>query len=55
MGLGRPGDNERYCEHCGVCHPTPTHIYPTPPPTSAELEKDLRQRVEQAVRAALGR
>lgn len=56
IGLGRPGDNERYCDHCGVCHPTNIHIYQdNSSPNPAQVEQHMRQRVEQVVREALSR
>ena len=56
IGLGRPGDNERYCEHCGVCHPTNTHIYQSNSvPNNNEIEQQMRQRVDKVVRDVLNR
>jgi L-fuculose-phosphate aldolase len=53
LGLARPGDDERYCEHCGVCHAsTATHIYPTEA-TPNQIETHLRERIAEAVRVAL--
>lgn len=58
LGLSRPGDAERYCEHCGLCHPTGTHIYPTTPhdadtPAPAAIEQRVRDQVAAAIRQAL--
>ncbi|MCI0711359.1 MAG: class II aldolase/adducin family protein [Chloroflexi bacterium] len=51
LGLARPGDNERYCDHCGVCHPTGTHVYPEakPEPEPSEIEQLVRARVHEVV------
>jgi L-fuculose-phosphate aldolase len=57
LGLSRPGDEQLYCAHCGVCHPREQHLYvsggveATPP----EIEMAVRQRIEEAVRKALTR
>lgn len=52
LGLSRPGDDERYCENCGLCHPTGVHIYQQAP-TPAEIESKIRERVAAAVHETL--
>jgi L-fuculose-phosphate aldolase len=55
LGLLRPGDEERYCEHCGVCHPAGAHVYPqnAAAPAMTEVEAQVRAQVAAAVRKAL--
>jgi L-fuculose-phosphate aldolase len=55
LGLSRSGDNELYCEHCGVCHPKGTHMYPQneSEPTMTAVEAMVRSQVSEAIQNAL--
>jgi L-fuculose-phosphate aldolase len=52
MGLALPGEEEEFCEICGVCHIDGQHIQSIP---SAESETDLVHVITQAVLRELGR
>lgn len=51
MGLGRPNDDELYCEHCGVCHLPDQHIESTA--DTSHLEAIIRAHVQKALRGLL--
>jgi L-fuculose-phosphate aldolase len=51
MGLAHPGEEEEFCEMCGVCHLDGQHIQPLP---QAEPEADLVHMITQAVLRELG-
>jgi L-fuculose-phosphate aldolase len=51
MGLARPGEEEEFCEVCGVCHLDGQHIQPVP---QADSETDLVRMITQAVLRELG-
>ena len=52
MGLAHPGEQEEFCQVCGVCHIDGHHLQPIP---SAEPETDLVRLITQAVLRELGR
>jgi L-fuculose-phosphate aldolase len=51
MGLARPGEEEDFCQICGVCHVDGKHIQPMSQPDS---EVDLVRTITQAVLRELG-
>ncbi|UCC85757.1 MAG: class II aldolase/adducin family protein [Anaerolineales bacterium] len=51
MGLARPGEEEEFCQVCGVCHLDGQHIHPLP---EADSEADLIRAITQAVLRELG-
>ena len=51
MGLSHPGEEQEFCELCGVCHLDGEHVYAPP---YAESEADLIRIVTQAVLRELG-
>jgi len=51
MGLAHPGEEEDFCEICGVCHVDGQHIQPMSQPKS---EVDLVRMITQAVLRELG-
>jgi L-fuculose-phosphate aldolase len=51
MGLSHPGEEEEFCEICGVCHLDGRHLASPPP---AQPEHDLVQTITQAVLRELG-
>jgi L-fuculose-phosphate aldolase len=51
MGLAHPGEEEEFCEICGVCHLDGQHIQSISPPDS---ESDLIRLITQAVLRELG-
>jgi len=52
MGLAHPGEEEEFCELCGVCHLDGQHVSPAPP---AGSESELIHMITQAVLRELGR
>jgi L-fuculose-phosphate aldolase len=51
MGLTHSGEEEEFCEICGVCHLDGHHVSPTPQPNS---ESALVRMITQAVLRELG-
>jgi L-fuculose-phosphate aldolase len=51
MGLSRPGEEEEFCEVCGVCHLDGQHVSPIDP---ADSELDLVRLITHAVLRELG-
>ncbi len=51
MGLSRPGEEEEFCEVCGVCHLDGQHVSPIDP---ADSETDLVRMITHAVLRELG-
>ena len=51
MGLAHPGEEEEFCQICGVCHIDGQHI---PPPSHNPPETDLVRLITQAVLRELG-
>jgi L-fuculose-phosphate aldolase len=51
MGLARPGEEEEFCQVCGVCHLDGQHVEPLP---EANSEADLIRTITQAVLRELG-
>jgi L-fuculose-phosphate aldolase len=51
MGLSHPGEEEEFCEVCGVCHLDGQHI---PSVLQADSETDLVHMITQAVLRELG-
>jgi L-fuculose-phosphate aldolase len=51
MGLSHPGEEEEFCEVCGVCHLDGQHISPI---TQADSETDLVRMITHAVLRELG-
>ncbi len=51
MGLSRPGEEEEFCEVCGVCHLDGQHVLPV---TQADSETDLVRMITHAVLRELG-
>ena len=51
MGLAHPGEEEEFCEICGVCHLDGQHIQSISPPDS---ESDLVRLITQTVLRELG-
>jgi L-fuculose-phosphate aldolase len=53
MGLSRPGEEEEFCEVCGVCHPDGHHLPPVPQ-TDSYADPDLIRQITRAVLRELG-
>jgi L-fuculose-phosphate aldolase len=55
LGFSRPGDSELYCEHCGVCHPKDTHVYPENglEPSMTAIEAMIRSQISETIQNAL--
>jgi L-fuculose-phosphate aldolase len=51
MGLARPGEEEEFCQVCGVCHIDGQHIFPS---SQDPPEQDLVRLITQAVLHELG-
>ncbi len=51
MGLSHPGEEQGFCEVCGVCHLDEQHVQS---PAQAESEADLIRMVTHAVLRELG-
>ena len=51
MGLSHPGEEEEFCEICGVCHLDGQHLQPI---SQAEPEADLVRIITQVVLRELG-
>ena len=51
MGLAHPGEEEEFCEICGVCHLDGQHLQPISQP---EPEADLVRIITRAVLRELG-
>jgi L-fuculose-phosphate aldolase len=51
MGFARPGEEEEFCEICGVCHLDGRHIEPVAQP---DTETELVRMITQAVLRELG-
>jgi len=51
MGLSHPGEEEEFCEICGVCHLDGQHVQPSP---QADTEAELVHMITQAVLRELG-
>jgi L-fuculose-phosphate aldolase len=51
MGLAHPGEEEEFCQICGVCHINGQHI---PPPSQNPPETDLVRLITRAVLRELG-
>jgi L-fuculose-phosphate aldolase len=51
MGFSHPGEEEEFCEICGVCHIDGQHILP---PAGADSEVELIRSITQAVLRELG-
>jgi hypothetical protein len=52
MGLARPGEEEEFCEICGVCHVDGRHVEPAAQP---DTEAELVRTITQAVLRELGK